>query len=97
MRSLLGIMDLPTGDPSCRLSATCASFQEIPRVPAKELSEAEFKEKYFCTATPVVIEGGTDSWPAREWTLETLMDRVGENEVAVREGTDSGDYRRGNK
>jgi len=46
---------------------------------------------------PLVITDLTASWPARDWTLLSLRERVGDNEVFIRGGTDKEDYKKGNK
>ena len=42
---------------------------------------------------PVVIEGAVDHWPAKQWTLDSLCQHVGQNEVYVRTNTNCHDYR----
>ncbi len=79
------------------LSAVCASCVEIPRVPASLLSPDQFHADYFLRARPVVITGATDAWPARDWTVEGLVERVGQNKVWVRGKTNSQEYREGKK
>ena len=54
---------------------------EIARVCADDLSPEEFHARYFRAAKPVVITGATDDWPARDWTIDRLVDRVGSNKV----------------
>ena len=56
---------------------------EIERLSANELSPADFHTKYFRLAKPVVITGATDQWPARKWTIENLVQRVGDNKVSI--------------
>ena len=41
----------------------------------------------------MVIAGAIDKWPAKEWTLENLCDRVGSNKVNVRVNTDCQEYK----
>ena len=49
---------------------------------------------YCCfIGRPVVVEGGIEHWPAREWTLENLCERVGSNKVNVRVNTDCEEYK----
>ena len=55
---------------------------EIPRAEASELSPEEFHSRYFRRAEPVVITGATDDWPARQWTIDDLVQRVGQNKVS---------------
>ena len=49
---------------------------------------------YFA-GTPLVIEGGLENWPAINWTLESLKEKVGGNEVNVRVNTNCEEYRVG--
>ena len=58
---------------------------EIERLSASELSPADFHTKYFRLAKPVVITGATDQWQARKWTIENLVQRVGDNKVSFRQ------------
>jgi len=71
----------------------CRSNHEIPRV--SSLSGSDFLTHYFQTATPVILTDMTENWPARQWTIEGLVDKVGENEVWVRGKTNQEDYRTG--
>jgi len=66
---------------------------EIPRV--SNLSEIDFHNEYFLKAKPVIITDATDDWPARNWTIPSLIERVGENQVWVRGQTNKEDYRVG--
>ena len=43
----------------------------------------------------MVIEGALENWPATNWTLESLKEKVGENEVNVRVNTNCEEYRVG--
>jgi len=70
---------------------------EIERLSASELSPADFHTKYFRLAKPVVITGATDQWPARAWTIENLVQRVGNNKVYIRGQTNQEGYRLGQK
>jgi len=88
--------------PTCRYVGTdyhglavtqCSSNQEIPRVSG--LSGSDFLSQYFLTATPVILTDMTETWPARDWTIEGLRDRVGDNKVWVRGQTNKKDYRTG--
>ncbi len=47
------------------------------------LSSEAFFAEYYSTLTPVVLTGLTDHWPGRQWTLQSLADRVGNPEVEV--------------
>lgn len=80
---------------SVDLSEICASYEPIPRVNAADLTTEDFIQNYFKLAKPVIITGETDQWPAREWTLENLRERVGENQVWIRGKTDRDSYRNG--
>ena len=71
----------------------CHSSTPIPRVSG--LSEKEFHDSYFLSATPVIITDATEDWPARDWTIPDLVQRVGDNEVWVRGKTNQEDYRVG--
>ena len=42
---------------------------------------------------PVIIEEELEHWPARKWSLDYLLDKVGDNPVNVRGNTDSTDYK----
>lgn len=64
-------------------------------MPAHDLSPDDFEELYFRRAKPVVITGVTDGWPCRQWTIESLMERVGDNKVFIRGKTNQEDYRVG--
>jgi len=75
------------------MSISCCESSPIPRVSA--LSEKDFHEKYFLPAKPVIITDATEEWPARNWTIENLVERVGHNEVWVRGKTNMEDYRVG--
>ena len=74
----------------------CRLNSEIPRVPAAELSVEEFNTKYFKQATPIIITGATEDWPAlKTWTIPSLMEKVGKNEVLIRGKVNKEDYRSG--
>jgi hypothetical protein len=79
------------------LSEVCAEFSEIARVDASDLSPDDFDRDYFLRSRPVVICGATDDWKAREWTIEGLVERVGQNQVWIRGKTNSQEYREGKK
>jgi hypothetical protein len=54
----------------------------IDRVPAP--SRAEFERKYLKPSRPVVLQGAMDDWMALgSWTPESLIEKVGDNPVAV--------------
>jgi len=65
----------------------------IPRV--NNLSELDFHNEYFLKAKPVIITDATDDWPARNWTIPDLVDRVGDTQVWIRGKTNKEDYRVG--
>ena len=71
-------------DPTlARLASACASCTPIPRVAAEDLTSQRFQQEFFSRARPVVITGATDGWPAREWTIDNLVERVGDNQVVL--------------
>ncbi|WP_238010693.1 cupin-like domain-containing protein [Dactylosporangium sp. AC04546] len=49
----------------------------------------EFFERYYFGHRPVVLQGLTDDWPARHWTLAGLRERFGAAEVEVMTGRDA--------
>ena len=69
--------------------------REIPRVSHNDLTFDDFYENYFLLASPVIITGATEHWPARKWTIPNLMERVGENQVWIRGKTNQEDYKVG--
>ena len=71
----------------------CHKNVEIPRVPFNELDVETFQKCYFKPAKPVVITGMTQNWKCRQWTINNLMERVGDNEVLIRGKTNLEDYR----
>ncbi len=73
----------------------CKTNSEIERVQASDLSPSQFQERYFSLAKPIVITGATADWPCRQWTIESLMQTVGDNEVLIRGKTSSEDYKVG--
>ena len=48
---------------------------------------------FLPTGVPLVIEGATEHWAARHWSLDSLKQRVGTNEVFVRTNTNCSDYK----
>lgn len=68
---------------------------EIPRVPYAELSVEKFQQNYFGKAKPVIITGMAKEWPCLNWTIDNLMNRVGDNEVLIRGKTNLEDYKLG--
>ena len=75
------------------MAVPCCQSTLIPRVSG--LSEKEFHRDYFLPARPVIITDATEDWPARQWTISSLVERVGNNEVWVRGKTNQEDYRVG--
>jgi len=55
----------------------------------------EFINTYLTPGRPVVITGATKGWPGMKWTIEYLVNRVGNNCVNVRKGTSSEEYKVG--
>lgn len=53
----------------------------VERIHHSNLSLAQFHDRFHATQTPVVIEGLTDTWPARRWNLETLADACAQERV----------------
>jgi hypothetical protein len=50
----------------------------------KDLTPEEFREKYFLTGIPVVLEGAAANWAAvRKWTPDYLSALCGRDEIAV--------------
>ena len=55
---------------------------DVPRV--ANMSSEQFREEYFLTGKPVVLEGAATDWPAiRKWSPEYLLQRCGQDEIAV--------------
>ena len=53
----------------------------------RDLSSAEFAERYFRPGIPVVLEGAAGTWPAtRKWTPDYLATICGDDEIAVLDG-----------
>ena len=53
----------------------------------RDLTPEEFKERYFDTGVPVVLEGAASEWPAiRKWTPEYLAQFCGDDEIDVLDG-----------
>jgi len=66
---------------------------EIPRV--ANLTEIDFHQQYFLKAKPVIITDATEDWGARQWTIQSLVDKVGEKEVWIRGKTNQDEYKAG--
>ena len=55
---------------------------EVPRV--ANMTPEQFRDEYFLTGKPVVLEGAAAEWPAiRKWSPEYLLQRCGQDEIAV--------------
>jgi hypothetical protein len=53
----------------------------------RDLSPEEFKERYFDTGVPVVLEGAAADWPAtRKWTPAYLEQFCGDDQIEVLDG-----------
>lgn len=58
------------------------SYQAIPRIPAPSVED--FARDILRKPRPAIIEGATDTWnDPSSWTVERLLDTVGDNIVAV--------------
>jgi len=75
------------------MAVSACQSSPIPRV--SDLSEEQFHTEYFLPARPVIITDATEDWPARQWTIERLVERVGGNQVWVRGRTNQAEYRVG--
>lgn len=73
----------------------CKSNSEIPRASICDLTWEGFEIQFFKQARPIIITDLTDDWPCRSWTIQSLMEKVGENEVIIRGKTNREDYRLG--
>lgn len=62
-------------------------LHEIPRRHA--LPPESFFAEHYCTLTPVVLTGLTDGWPGRDWTLESLAEKVGNPEIEIQMGREA--------
>jgi hypothetical protein len=57
----------------------------------KGLTRTEFLDEYYSTNTPVLLEDVCDEWPARGlWSPAYLAEQLGDAEVEVMTGRDSG-------
>ena len=67
-----------------------ASVQdEVPRIQAGDLTEAEFAERFEGANVPVVVGGLCDAWDAQsKWTLEGLLRDYGGEKFKVGEDDD---------
>jgi hypothetical protein len=51
--------------------------ENIRRIHCKDVSPEEFTQKFEIPSVPCIIEGLTDSWPAKNWTFESLSEAYG--------------------
>ena len=66
----------------------------VPRVDAREVSAAEFRERFVRRGMPCVLAGLQEGWPAREkWTPAFFRDQHGDLPVAVARGANWGQMR----
>lgn len=56
-----------------------------------------FKSEYLQGGKPLLLTGYASDWPARQWTLERLKEKVGNIRINVRRNTDVVDYKIGQK
>jgi hypothetical protein len=70
------------------LTTPClADVRPVERITS--LSRDEFRAHYLAASRPVVVTGGVRQWPAvQQWTLESLVERLGERPVIVGLSTD---------
>ena len=67
--------------------ATCG----VPRIDAREVPAAEFRERFVRRGMPCVLTGLQEGWPAREkWTPEFFRENHGDLTVAVARGKEWG-------
>ncbi len=61
---------------------------KIPRV--RDLSGADFLERFYAASRPVVIEGALESWPARtRWTPDYLKRKIGKAPIDYQAGREA--------
>ena len=63
----------------------------------EDISVEAFAEGYLNGNKPLIIKKYIDDWPARKWSLSTLKEKAGHNEVFVRRKTASEFYKAGLK
>ena len=51
--------------------------ENIPRVHCRNVSINEFSEQFEIPSIPCIIEGLIDSWPAKNWTFDSLCEKYG--------------------
>ena len=55
---------------------------DVPRV--ENMTPERFRDEYFLTGKPVVLQGAAADWPAiKKWSPEYLLQRCGQDEIAV--------------
>jgi hypothetical protein len=55
---------------------------DVPRV--ENITPEQFRDEYFLTGKPVVLQGAASEWPAiKKWSPEFLLQRCGQDEIAV--------------
>ncbi|KAK2162698.1 hypothetical protein LSH36_93g03003 [Paralvinella palmiformis] len=79
------------------MALSCCKNVDIPRVDLIDITKDEFIENHLKTGTPVIIERATDKWPAKQWTIDSLCELVGDNIVSVRSNTNCTEYKLGKK
>jgi hypothetical protein len=53
----------------------------------RDLSPADFHQRYFLTGTPVILDGAAADWPAiRKWSPGYLLEQCGRDEIEVLDG-----------
>jgi hypothetical protein len=61
--------------------------QVYPVERRRGLTPDQFKQEYFLTGKPVVLEGAGAEWPAiSKWTFEYLLERCGQEDIDVLDG-----------
>ena len=66
----------------------------VPRIDAREVPAAEFRERFVRRGMPCVLTGLQEGWPAREkWTPEFFRENHGDLTVAVARGKEWGQMR----
>lgn len=66
----------------------------VPRIDARKVPAAEFRERFVRRGMPCVLTGLQEGWPAREkWTPEFFRQHHGELSVAVARGKEWGQMR----
>lgn len=72
---------------ACRARLEALSPADVPRRHA--LDPARFLAEHYLPLQPVVLTGLTDHWPARRWTLQSLLARVGNPAIEVQTARES--------